>query len=129
MKTGTVPIAINLGIAPDEDGVGSLFKPNENYLMLKYNYTAKQYGDMINKFLDIPQKVYEKIATTNFQLIKKFDRRKIAQDYIDLANGKVCGEKHEVSPSPNPIFVKNGNEMWDSHFEVEETSSLESFFG
>lgn len=129
MKTGTVPIAINLGIAPDVDGVGSLFKPNENYLMLKYDYTAKQYGDMINKFLDIPQKVYEKIATTNFELIKKFDRRKIAQDYIDLANGKVCGEKHEVPSFADPKFVKDGNDMWDSHFEVEETSSLESFFG
>ena len=129
MKTGTVPIAVNLGIAPDEDGVGSLFKPNENYLMLKYDYTPKQYGEMINKFLDIPQKVYEEIATRNFELIKKFDRRKIAQDYIDLAKQKVCGEKHDVPSFADPKFVKDGNDMWDAHFEEEEVSSLESFFG
>lgn len=128
MKTGTIPLAVNRGISGSDDGVGSLFKPNENYLMLKYDYTPKQYGEMINKYLDIPKSVYEKIANNNFQLIKKFDRKKIGQDYVDLAMGKVCGEKHEIPKFADPKFVADGNKMWDTHFELQESSSLENFF-
>mgnify|MGYP001186947060 FL=1 len=128
MKMGAVPIAVNLGIAPNESGVGSLFKPNENYLMLKYDYTPKQYADKINEYLNISKEEYERIVRNNFELIKKFDRRKIAQDYIDLAYGKVCGEKYDTPPVADPKFVENCESMWNENFREEELSSLESFF-
>ena len=64
----------------------------------------------------------------NFELIKKFDRRKIAQDYIDLAYGKVCGEKYDTPPVADPKFVENCESMWNENFREEELSSLESFF-
>ena len=130
MKTGTVPIAVNLGISPNEDGVGSLFKPNQNYLMLKYDYTPKQYGEMINKFLDIPQSVYEKIARNNFELIKKFDRKVVAQDYINLASGVDAGVYGTVKANfTDPMFSRAADDMWESHFEPAEVATLESFFG
>ena len=130
MKTGTVPIAVNLGIAPNEDGYGSLFKPNENYLMLKYDYTPKQYGEKINKFLDIPQAAYEKIARNNFELIKKFDRKVVAQDYIDLAEGKNAGVYGTSTPKfVDPAFEKAAEDMWVAHFDPPPVATLEDFFG
>jgi hypothetical protein len=129
MKTGTVPIAVNLGIAPNEDGYGSLFKPNENYLMLRYNYTPKQYGEKINKFLDIPQSAYEKIARNNFELIKKFDRKVVAQDYIDLAEGKDAGVYGTSTPKfADPAFERAAEEMWQAHFDPPPAATLEDFF-
>ena len=96
--------------------------------MLKYDYTPKQYADKINEYLNISKEEYERIVRNNFELIKKFDRRKIAQDYIDLAYGKVCGEKYDTPPVADPKFVENCESMWNENFREEELSSLESFF-
>jgi len=128
MRMGTVPIAVNLGISCNEDGVGSLFTPDENYLMLKYDYTPKQYADAINDFLTITKEEYERIANNNFEMIKQFDRKKIAQDYIDLALGIPCGVEHSIPAFADPKFVQNGEDMWSKFFEVEKTFSLEGFF-
>jgi glycosyltransferase involved in cell wall biosynthesis len=130
MKTGTIPIAVNLGISSKEDGVGSLLKPNENYLMLKYDYTPKQYGDSINEFLSISKSEYERIARNNFELIKKFDRKIIAQDYIDLSEGKQAGFYGTVNEQQfvNPKFEKDSNKMWQDHFDPAPVFSLEKFF-
>jgi glycosyltransferase involved in cell wall biosynthesis len=130
MKTGTVPLAVNLGIAPDENGVGTLFKPNENYLMLKYDYTPKEYGEKINEYMEINKYDYDRIVQNNFKLIKQFDRRKVAQDYLDLANGIDCGFYDSISKTGGSIQLPiDAEKMWTAHFEPEESASLESFFG
>ena len=130
MRLGVVPIARNYGISDNAEGIGSLFKPNENYLMIPHDVKPKQFGDLVNKFLAIPEKIYNKMAAANFELIKNFDRRVIAQQYIDLAMGKDAGyyEKNVTGrlDIDNNVAKTNGDNIWDKHFE--EPASLESFF-
>jgi glycosyltransferase involved in cell wall biosynthesis len=131
MRTGTVPIAVNRGIASNDEGIGSLFRPNKNYLMLKFDYKPKEYADKINQFLDIPEKAYMQIVENNYKVIQNFDRKKIAEDYINLAFGKDAGYhgKLETPKFTDPKFERDGNKQWDAHFVKEEVASLDSFFG
>ena len=78
--------------------------------------------------MTITKEEYERIANNNFEMIKQFDRKKIAQDYIDLALGIPCGVEHSIPAFADPKFVQNGEDMWSKFFEVEKTFSLESFF-
>ena len=118
MIQGVVPIAVNLGISSNESGVGSLFTPNENYLMLKYDYTPKQYADKINEYLDIDEEEYQRIANNNFNLLKKFDRKKIAQDFINLSEGIECGEEYDTPTYVEPRLVEKSSVMFSKWFGV-----------
>ena len=91
MKQGTVPIAVNLGMSSKESGEGLIFKPNENYIMIPYNSTPKEYASIIEYANNLPKYIYEELLYNNYKLLNLFDRRKVAQDYIDLSNGKKCG--------------------------------------
>ena len=85
MKQGVVPIARNLGVSSNEDGVG-IFKPNENYLMIPWDASPKQFGNMVNEFLNMDPEVYDKIVENNWKFIERFDRKIIAEQYIELAD-------------------------------------------
>ena len=125
MRVGVVPIARNLGISDNQEGIGSLFKPNENYLMIPHDATPKQFGDLVNKFFNISEADYMRIVENNYKLIKEnFDRKVIAQQYIDLATKKEgdVGD-HQIDGGK---AVAKGNKIWDDHFEVPAT--LEDFF-
>lgn len=132
MRVGVVPIARNLGVSDYEHGNGTLFKVDENYLMIPADATPKQFGDYINKYLNISQEKYEQIVQNNYEVLKLFDRKTIAQQYIDLAMGKDAGyyEKNEIgSLATSPKAVSTGNKLWEDHFEVANVAVLDEFFG
>lgn len=132
IRTGTVPIARNLGVSNYEHGNGTLFKAGKNYLMIPHDATPKQFGDKINEFLNISQSEYLEIVERNFELLKQFDRRVIAQQYVDLALGKNAGfyEQNAVgSLMTDRKAVATGNKLWEEHFEELETADLNEFFG
>jgi hypothetical protein len=66
----------------------------------------------------------------NYELIKQFDRKVIAQHYVDLAFGKQTGYLNELKTKSNhdPKLPKLARKMFDEHFE-DNTVDLESFFG
>lgn len=128
MMTGTVPIARNLGISDNEDGVTELLKPGKNYLMIPHDVTPKQFGDYVNKFFNISESEYDEIVETNFELIKQFDRKIVAQQFIDLAMGKNAGvlEQNEIGRL-NPKIITVANKLWD-HFKKSTTRTFDEFF-
>ena len=131
IRAGIVPIARNYGVSEREDGVGMLFKPNMNYLMIPHDATPKQFGDAVNDFLNISEEEYNRIRENNYKLLNKFSRKRIAQQYIDLALGNPGGEIPEnkvgslnVDPKVQPVADK----IWEEHFEPAVINTLEDFF-
>lgn len=130
MRIGTVPIAINYGVSNNEEGNGVVLKAGVNYCMLKKSYTPKQYAEKITEYCDISPESYKQIQLNNYELIKQFDRKVIAQHYIDLAFGKETGYLKELKTKSNhdPQLPKLARKMFDEHFEDNEVD-LESLFG
>lgn len=129
MRIGTVPIAINYGVSNNEEGNGIVLKAGVNYCMLKRSYTPKEYGEKIAEYCDISPVTYKEMQLNNYELIKQFDRKVIAQHYIDLAFGKETGYLNELKTKSNhdPQLPKLARTMFEKHFE--DSVDLESFFG
>lgn len=130
MVNGVVPIARNFGVSDNDKGIGEVFKPGENYLMIPHNATPKQFGDLINQFLDLTEKEYYKIVFNNYEKLKSFDRIKIAEQFINLALGKEYSGEY-IEPSigiENPVIKSAANKMWKEHFIKEEIIGIDSFF-
>lgn len=128
MRIGTVPIAINYGVSNNNEGNGVLLKANQNYLMIPKASTPKEYADLIKGFCDISEEEYTRIQQNNYELIKAFDRKAIAQHYVDLAFGKETGYLNELKVKTNfdSSIMKSGRTMFEEHFDEE--ADLESFF-
>lgn len=128
MKQGVVPIARNLGISDNESGVG-FFKPNENYLMIPWNATPKEFGELINTWFNMSESDYNLIVQNNWKLIQQFDRKLIAQQYIDLATGVASTETGKYDSKLDSTI----DSVWCDHFGFPEkmnpVSSLEDLFG
>lgn len=131
MRVGCVPIARNYGISNNAEGNGTLFKPGQNYLMIPHDATPKQFGELVNDYFAISQETYVDIRANNWNVIQNFDRRKIAQQFINLALGKKGSGYYDKAETgrlniDNNVAQKTGDKIWDEHFEVP--SSLDSFF-
>lgn len=128
IMTGTVPIARNYGISDNEHGIGQVFKPNKNYIMIPHNAKPKEFGELVNESLNMGKSQYEEIVERNFELLTMFDRRVIAQQYIDLALGKNAGVYSENQTGmDNPSVKKVAEKLWE-FFEPAQINSLEDFF-
>jgi hypothetical protein len=129
MKQGVVPIARNLGISDNEQGLSTLFKPNENYLMIPWNATPKQFGDLINGWFNMSERDYNTIVQNNWKLIQQFDRKNIAKEYIDLANGVSTTQIGTYNSNLDKVI----DGVWCDHFgfidRLNTSSSLDALFG
>jgi hypothetical protein len=128
MLMGVVPIARNLGVSDNEKGEG-LLKPGKNYLMIPWNATPKQFGDLCNKFLSMSQSDYNKIVENNWEFVKQFDRKEIASQYVALATSTIKTETGNYSEELNNTV----DSVWCDHFKFKEklnvVSTLEDMFG
>ena len=131
MRIGVVPIAINFGVSDNEEGQGVVLKAGINYCMIKKGSTPKQYADKIKEFCNMSQEEYQQIQLNNYELIKQFDRKVIAQHYIDLAMGKETGYLNELRTKTNhdPNIPRVARNMFEEHFEQPSAQSLDDFFG
>ena len=132
MLLGTIPIAVNFGVSDNEEGVGQLLKPDINYLMLRHDYSPKQYAEAVDGFCELDESTIEEIQTNNDALLRKlFDRKNIAQQYIDLSEGKDVGlnlKNSTGSPANDPNSVRKSKEKWEEQFEPTTQTTLEDFF-
>jgi glycosyltransferase involved in cell wall biosynthesis len=129
MRIGAVPIAINYGVSNNEEGMGVVLKAGINYCMIRKDSTPRQYAEKITEYCDMPEADYRQMQLNNYELIKQFDRKVVAQHYLDLAEQKPTGYLTELKTKSNfdENIIRNGNKMFEDHFEV--ASDLESFFG
>lgn len=87
MMNGVVPIARNLGLSNNIEGNGTFFKAGQNYIMIPYDSTNKQFGDAVNAALNISQEQYDRIVENNYKLLQQFNYLNVAQRFVELGNG------------------------------------------
>ncbi|KYK24171.1 hypothetical protein AYK24_06585 [Thermoplasmatales archaeon SG8-52-4] len=91
MLQGCIPVARNLGVADNAKGEGVIFTPNKNYIMIPYNATPREFADIVDYANSLKPNEAHFIQHNNFRLLQHFDRVRVAQQYIDMANGKSTG--------------------------------------
>ncbi len=91
MMQGNIPLATNLGMSNNLEGNGLLFKPNENYIMIPYDFSPKDYAGIIEYANNLETDFALKIIENNYELLTNFDRRQVAQDFINLSEKRGCG--------------------------------------
>lgn len=89
--SGAVPIARNLGVATNKEGVGEFFKPNENYVMIPYDTTPREFAYMVDDAIAMPENRRLDLLANARKMLDYFDNRYTAQTFIDLANGLPAG--------------------------------------
>ncbi len=129
MIQGTVPIARNLGVSDNELGNG-LLVADVNYLMIPWNATPKEFGELCNKYLNMTEEEYSVIVSNNFEFIKQFDRKKVASEYIALAVGLLS---HAKKGKYDGSLDDTIDSVWSGHFGFEEklnaSATLDALFG
>ena len=100
MIQGCIPITRDLGKL--------LFKENENFIKLPQhnNFNPKEFAEVVNYTNNLDKNTATKIQENNFKIIELFDYRKIAEDFLKLAEGKPCGyyNKLEIGGKENNDF-------------------------
>ena len=79
MINGAVPVATDLGMYNS-----NLFKKDVNYIQVPYKSTPQEFADIVDNALQDKDK-WEFIRHNNLTLLAKFDRKNVAQQYVDIA--------------------------------------------
>ena len=90
---GCVPIARNLGVSTNEAGVGLLFKPDENYVMVPHDATPRQFAGIVDEACAMPEGHRQAMLHAGREMLSVFDARYVAQCYVDLAERRETGVK------------------------------------
>lgn len=87
MMNGVLPIARNLGLSNNVEGNGTFFKAGQNYIMIPYDSTNKEFGDIVNDTLNISEEEYNRIVQNNYALLDQFSYLEVAQRFVELGQG------------------------------------------
>lgn len=120
---GCIPIARNFGIADNVKGEGVVFKPGVNYIMIPHDATPRQFADIVGSANNLKLRESKLIQSNNFKLLKHFDRKHVAQQYIDLANGKPTGFFNRIDTGKtSPQLLAKGEKELVTFFGKEGRS-------
>jgi glycosyltransferase involved in cell wall biosynthesis len=113
MMNGVVPIGRNLGLSNNKEGIGSIFKPDENYLMIPSDATPKQFANRLIDAIKIDVQSYKKIIKNNYKLLKHFDVEYVCKQYIDVIESKPTGwfNKYETGKADKK-FIEKASKTW-----------------
>lgn len=92
IMAGAIPIARNWGISNNEDGDGELFRSGINCLTIPWDATPCVFGHMVTLYCNLPYEDYFKLMSEAVKLLPMFERKRVAQRFIDLANGLIDQE-------------------------------------
>jgi hypothetical protein len=81
---GALPVARDLGVGLGE---GELFRHNDNCLTIPWDYTPKEFGHLVTEYAYLSYDEHTRILERGVDLLPLFDRRIIAQFFIDLSKG------------------------------------------
>ena len=91
LRMDNILIARNLGISDNEEGIGRVFKPGQHYVMVPWDATPEAFAATVTETAHMPQKRAAEFHEQGRLLFSKFDRKRIAQQYVDLAFGDLVG--------------------------------------
>ena len=78
MMMGAVPVATDLGMKNSE-----IFYGGENFIEVPHTATPKEFASIINDGMNNRYQ-WESIRANNISLLKMFEMKTVAQEYIDL---------------------------------------------
>lgn len=81
---GAIPVVRDLAIGHDRDDV---FRNNYNCLSIPWDASPGEFGHLITAYANLPWDQYATLMEYGWQTVQKFDRRIVAQQYIDMAGG------------------------------------------
>jgi len=116
MINGAVPMATDLGMKDSQ-----IFKSGKNFIEIPHTATPEEFGDIINDSL-INKAQWDTIRDNNISLLYKFDKRNVAQEYVDL----VTQPTHFLEkgrPENNISFIESCNKNL-KFFGLPELSTL-----
>ena len=113
---GAIPIARNLGISTNEEGVGEVFKPYENYMMVPHDATPLEFAEKIEETCNLPDYLSNEIHQANYTLLANFERERVAQQYVSLAFNMPTGFYGDLKVGEVSDKVKNKTEEVMSDF-------------
>jgi hypothetical protein len=85
---GALPIVRPLGISTNEEGIGEVFQIGKNCLGIPQNVSPQEYGQMVDHYCYLPYTEYLPIIEEGRKLLGKWDRKTVAQTFLDLAEGR-----------------------------------------
>ena len=116
---GLIPIARDLGISTNTDGEGEVFKPNENYMMVPHDAKPKEFAEIVESTLNLPEDIAAEVHFNNYKLLQHFDRERVAYEYIDLATNLPAGWYQKLETGTLTESVKQKTDTIISTFFKE----------
>jgi glycosyltransferase involved in cell wall biosynthesis len=117
---GLLPIARNLGVSTNIEGEGEVFMPNENYMMVPHDATPKEFAEIVESTLNLPEDIAAEVHANNYKLLQHFDRERVAYEYIDLARSLPAGWYQKLETGTLTDSVKQKTETVINTFFREE---------
>ena len=120
---GTIPIARNYGISTNEEGIGEVFKPYENYIMVSHDASPLEFAKVIEKTIYMDEGLVSDIQENNRQLLNHFEKERVGLQFLSLANGHPTGfyGKLEVGTVSDKVKTKTQEIMTDFFKLTNET--------
>lgn len=88
---GAILCATNLGVAGNIEGNGMFWEADKNYVMIPYDSTPELFAEIVNWANNLTSNEAASIQNAAFDILPYWDRREIAQQFVDFINGKGFG--------------------------------------
>jgi len=82
---GACPVARNLGISTNAEGMGEVFRAEENYFMVPWDASPSDFAGRIEEIVNDPQRCSD-IVRNGRNLLPYFESSYVAQCFIDASN-------------------------------------------
>ena len=112
---GVIPIARNYGVATNDEGVGEVFKPYENYMMVPHDASPLEFAEVIENTINMNPDLVRDIHENNRVLLHEFERERVALQFLSLANNNPTGfyGKLETGQLSDKVVSKTKEIMTD----------------
>lgn len=84
---GAVPVVRPWGISTNREGSGELFVAGVNCVAIPQQATTEEYGAALSEACNMPYEEYFRIMRSAASLLPRFDRKHVAKQVLDLADG------------------------------------------
>lgn len=123
---GAVPIARNLGITSNEEGMGHLFRAGENYVMVPWDASPALFADIVDNAMAMSAENYRRMIEAGREVLRYVDHIAVAGEFIKLINGESCGvHGSRVGTNDEDMMVKSDKAMSGFFAGVEDTEEEE----
>lgn len=90
--SGAAPIGRSWGTVASETGQGVLFKAGVHFVMIPHKTTPRKFAQMVDDAIHMPEHERRQMVEEGREIVREhFDYLKVAQAFIDLAEGRPAG--------------------------------------